>query len=135
MTGEDCGIACRQCRRMVMADGFQKRRSFVQTPALVHPRQILMEAEMSVRSLTTAGNIRERAGFSSPALPILVHRTHDLRRALLAQTLVALVHRINKHGKVFVAQFMVALRETRRREAIRTIHRYRHLIQNGKCDG
>ena len=89
----------------------------MQAPLLTHPQ-----------ALTAASGIRERIGFS--ALPFLVQRTDELRKAFLAQILAALAYCVNTRGKIIARQIIGAFRETRRQEAVRIIHRYRHLIHS-----
>jgi hypothetical protein len=131
MARADCDITCHATEgEQMMAEGFQKGSSLMQAAVLGHPKQFLMETKMSVRALTPVNSTRERSGFWLSALPVLVSRTDELRKAFLAQILAILVHRLDKHGRIFVAQIMAALKEARRREAVRIIHRYRHLVHN-----
>lgn len=61
-------------------------------------------------------------------MPIVAHRINERR------VLAVAAFRISKHCRAFLARIAAALDETRRREAARIIHQYRHLMNNDKCN-
>ena len=107
-----------------MADG--------QAALLGRSKKVLMETKMSVQTLTGTRDIREQTGPAAAALPFFVYRIY---KAFLAHVLFVPLHLVSKHCKVLVAHFLIVLGESRRQEAARVIHRYRHLIDGeGYCD-
>ena len=68
---------------------------------------------------------------NSSLIPILAHRTDDYRK--VARISAILFFRVSEHCRAFFARTMAALDRTRRREAARIIHRYRHLMDDDKC--
>jgi hypothetical protein len=87
----------------------------MQSARLEYLKQTLMEIKkMSVQALASASGTLDQSRRARFALPILVYR-------------------INEHCRAYFARIIAALDETRRREAARIIHRYRHLIDNDRC--
>jgi hypothetical protein len=68
---------------------------------------------------------------NSSFITIFAHRTDDYRK--VARISAILFFRVSERYRAFFARTMAALDKTRRREAARIIHRYRHLMNDGKC--
>lgn len=61
-----------------------------------------------------------------------VARIDRPRTALLVDILPAFALRADARRKTWIARFLASLKEARRREAVRVIHRYSHLIDDKK---